>query len=69
MLLRLALVFNRGRSIEEATPVKLEAKSKEIKLLLPADWLAEHPLTEADLLQEVAYLQEIGLNLTIQEGL
>lgn len=69
VLLRLALVFNRGRSIEEATPVKLEAKSKEIKLLLPADWLAEHPLTEADLLQEVAYLQEIGLNLTIREGL
>ncbi|MCL4125061.1 UNVERIFIED_CONTAM: hypothetical protein GTU68_000786 [Idotea baltica] len=68
ILLRLALVFNRGRSVVGETPVNVKAMTKEIKLLLPIGWLTEHPLTEADLLQEVAHLQEIGLRLTIREG-
>ena len=67
VLLRLALVFNRGRSVVGATPVKIQATAKEIKLLLPVGWLAEHPLTEADLLQEVVYLQATDLRLTIRE--
>jgi exopolyphosphatase/guanosine-5'-triphosphate,3'-diphosphate pyrophosphatase len=67
VLLRLALVFNRGRSVVGATPVKIQATAKEVKLLLPVGWLAEHPLTEADLLQEVAYLQVADLRLTIRE--
>lgn len=68
VLLRLAMVFNRGRSIVGTTPVETQVTAKEIKLFLPAGWLAEHPLTEADLLQEVAYLQAIDLLLTIKEG-
>ena len=67
MLLRLAMVFNRGRSIVGTTPVKIQVSEKAIKLFLPIGWLAEHPLTEADLLQEVDYLQEIDLRLTIRE--
>lgn len=68
VLLRLAMVFNRGRSIVGATPIKVQVSEKRIKLLLPFGWLSEHPLTEADLLREVAYLQDIDLRLSIGEG-
>ena len=67
VLLRLAMVFNRGRSVVGTTPVNIQVTAKEVRLLLPVGWLAEHPLTEADLLQEVVYLQATDLRLTIRE--
>lgn len=66
ILLRLAMVFNRGRSEQTDTFVKLKATNKKIQLSLPAGWLAEHPLTEADLLAEVEYLDAINIKLKIQ---
>lgn len=66
ILLRLAMVFNRGRTIIDDIPLALEVRAKSLQLSLPAGWLAEHPLTEADLMQEVDYLADIGLSLTIQ---
>lgn len=67
VILRLAMVFNRGRSVVGETPVQLVVEGDELKLTLPKGWLAEHPLTEADLLQEVDYLQRINLRLMIRE--
>lgn len=65
VLLRLAMVFNRGRSEKTDTFVKLKVTDKGLRLRLPDAWLIEHPLTEADLLQEADYLKSIGLKLKI----
>ena len=63
VLLRLAMVFNRGRSVDGDTPLTLAATSKELQVTLPKGWLAEHPLTEADLLQEMRYLQDADIEM------
>ncbi len=65
ILLRLAMVFNRGRSEVVDTAPELSIKGNVIKLSLPPAWLEEHPLTEADLLQEVDYLSDINYQLII----
>ena len=66
ILLRLALVFNRGRSEKTDTFVELKVSKNTLRLKLPKGWLIEHPLTEADLLQEADYLDVIGYNLKIK---
>lgn len=68
VLLRLAMVFNRGRSEQTDTFVALTVKDKGLRLDLPAGWLSEHPLTESDLLREAEYLKDIGLKLKIRES-
>lgn len=67
VLLRLAMVFNRGRSEVGETPVSLTVDAQKITLLLPKDWLGTHPLTESDLLQEIDYLHAIDMRLMIRE--
>lgn len=66
VLLRLALVFNRGRSEKTDTYVRLKVTRKGLRVTLPAGWLAEHPLTEADLYQEKKYLKKAGFKLKIR---
>lgn len=66
IILRLATVFNRGRSEITDTFLKLKATKKGLCLKLPKGWLIKHPLTEADLLQEASYLNAIGLTLKIK---
>ena len=67
ILLRLAMVFNRGRSENTDTIVKLTVKEQGLRLGLPAGWLDEHPLTGADLSRESDYLKEIGIKLKLRE--
>lgn len=66
ILLRLATVFNRGRSEITDTFVKLKVTKKGLRIKLPEAWLSKHPLTEADLLQEAEYLKGIDLKLKIK---
>lgn len=66
ILLRLAMVFNRGRSEITDTYVKLAVKKNGLALTLPERWLFDHPLTEADLQQEVEYLKAAKIKLSIQ---
>ena len=66
ILLRLAMVFNRGRSVDGETPLTLAVTSKELQLTLPKGWLAEHPLTEADLLQEIRYLKDASIKMSLE---
>ena len=65
VILRLALVFNRGRADPEALDCTLKATKKGLKLTLSGEWLAEHPLTEQDLLQEQAYLAKAKIKLSL----
>jgi len=66
ILLRLAMVFNRGRSETTDTFIKLKATKRGLRLKLPEGWLGKHPLTEADLLQEGEYLKAIDFKLKIK---
>ncbi|KRE89657.1 exopolyphosphatase [Frateuria sp. Soil773] len=64
-LLRLAVLFRRARRAESLPPMKLTATSQRLKLALPAAWLEQHPLSEADLEQEQAPMAELGLTLEL----
>ncbi len=64
MLLRLAVLLHRGRGQTELPSIHLQAEGKRVALKFPLDWLQEHPLTQADLGQEAAYLKAVGRRLT-----
>ncbi len=63
-LLRLAVVLHRGRHGDPLPPLSLDANEMGAVLRFPPDWLLQHPLTEADLAQEAAYLAEAGIKLS-----
>jgi exopolyphosphatase/guanosine-5'-triphosphate,3'-diphosphate pyrophosphatase len=67
MLLRLSMVFNRGRSEQTDTTVSLKVDESTLQLSLPEGWLAQHPLTKADLAQEAKYLKKAGFVLKYQD--
>jgi exopolyphosphatase/guanosine-5'-triphosphate,3'-diphosphate pyrophosphatase len=64
-LLRLAVLFRRARRAESLPPMQLHATRQRLQLELPRDWLDQHPLTQADLLQERLPLAELGLKLEL----
>lgn len=61
--LRLAVLMNRSRFCTSLPKIVITAKSNELKLVFPDNWLQDHPLTQADLETEAEYLQEIGFKL------
>lgn len=65
ILMRLSMVFNRGRSERTDTYIKLDVKDSRLTLTLPDGWLTEHPLTEADLAQEVENLNKVDIKLIV----
>ncbi len=66
ILIRLAAVLHRGRSEKSQADCTLQAKADTLLLSFPEGWLAEQPLTAADLEQEQSYLQEINFTLNFQ---
>ena len=63
ILLRLAVLFNRGRSYEFPEVLRISAKGNSIKLCLPSDWLDSNPLSLADLENEQAFLSSADYEL------
>lgn len=63
MLLRLAVLLHRSRTPGLQPRVRLQLRARQIQLQLPKSWLAQHPLTAADLAHEAEYLQLIGVKL------
>jgi exopolyphosphatase/guanosine-5'-triphosphate,3'-diphosphate pyrophosphatase len=63
LLLRLAVLLNRSRSTVELPPIRLAADDINIGLKFPRGWLADNPLTVADLAREQKYLQNAGFRL------
>jgi exopolyphosphatase/guanosine-5'-triphosphate,3'-diphosphate pyrophosphatase len=63
VLLRLAVLLHRGRSANAVPQIELQAKARTVELAFPKGWLDAHPLTAADLEQEVDYLKGIGFKL------
>ena len=65
VLLRLAVLLNRGRSPQPLPEIQVAVKGRTMNLTLPPRWIKEHPLTLEDLEQERGYLKEAGFRLNI----
>ncbi|NKB36157.1 MAG: exopolyphosphatase [Gammaproteobacteria bacterium] len=63
LLFRLAVVLNRSRSYSTLPLPKLKIKDDKITLGFPAKWLAENPLTQADLEIEADYIAKTNYRL------
>lgn len=66
-LLRLAVLLHRGRDNAGPPQIRLQCRSDGITVGLPAGWLADHPLTLADLHNEKKRLRRAGMRLEITE--
>ncbi len=65
-LLRLSVMLNRGRSPADLPRITIEVdENLGMSLRIPKAWLSQHPLTAADLEQEVELLQAAGYDLAI----
>jgi len=65
VLLRLAVLLHRGRSSTALPPIELSATPRSLEVRFPGRWLKDHPLTSADLQQEVDYLRASGFRLRV----
>jgi len=65
VLLRLSVLLHRGRGPRALPDINLKARGRTIEIEFPKGWLAEHPLTVADLEQEAEYLQAAGFKVKI----
>lgn len=63
VLIRLSVVFNRGRTGQEYAGLTISVGDAYLKIDFPEGWLAGHPLTEADLATEADYLSVINFTL------
>jgi exopolyphosphatase / guanosine-5'-triphosphate,3'-diphosphate pyrophosphatase len=66
VLLRLAVLVNRGRSPRPLPLFQLEAEKNKLAVRFPEGWLDEHPLAQADLEQEAGLLKKVGFELLVQ---
>ena len=65
-LLRLAVILSLRRADEVLPEVKVTIENEDINLILPPDWLANNPLSEAELNQEAAHQAEQGWCLILK---
>jgi exopolyphosphatase / guanosine-5'-triphosphate,3'-diphosphate pyrophosphatase len=68
VLLRLAVLLHRGRSTTALPPIELSTTPRSLEVRFPPRWLDDHPLTSADLQQEVDYLRASGFRLRVFSG-
>jgi exopolyphosphatase / guanosine-5'-triphosphate,3'-diphosphate pyrophosphatase len=66
VLLRLAVLLNRGRSPVDLPPLKVSCGAGSLSLRFGKRWLGHNPLTHADLLEEQAYLALRGFKLDVE---
>jgi exopolyphosphatase/guanosine-5'-triphosphate,3'-diphosphate pyrophosphatase len=64
ILLRIAVLLHRGRDASRSD-IMAVPKGRTLTLEFPPGWLAEHPLTAADLLQEADFLKSIDFRLRV----
>ena len=65
-ILRLAVVFNRGRYQQDLPKMKVSANGSDITLKLDGQWLEDHSLTQADLEEEQVLLKQSAFSLKIK---
>lgn len=67
LALRVAVILHRGRNPATWPPVTLTHEGSTLAVLIDADWLAERPLTRADLEREGERLAKAGITLDLVE--
>lgn len=67
VILRLACRLNRMRSDYPLPRIETTAERNDLVMRFPEGWLAEHPLTRADLEDEASILKSAGFSLTVLE--
>jgi len=65
VLLRLAVLLHRGRSEQTQPKVELRVKGRSIDIEFPRGWIDDHPLTAADLEQEIELLKAAGFKAKV----
>jgi exopolyphosphatase/guanosine-5'-triphosphate,3'-diphosphate pyrophosphatase len=65
LLLRLAVLLNRGRSTVALPAIKLTARPDSLEMRFPPGWLEDHPLTVADLHHEIEQLKTVSFRLRV----
>ena len=66
IILRLSVLLNQQRQLNERPPVELSYQKSTIELTCPKNWLIERPLVDTDLFHEQQYLAKIAVKLTIK---
>jgi len=66
IILRLAVLLNRSRKEVAQIPVTIDVADDTMTIHFDADWLAENPLTIADLERETSFLRQIAYDLKVQ---
>ena len=66
VLLRLAVRLSRSRSESTAHDLTLDLTGRTLTLTLPSGYLADHPLTQADLDEETERLGAVGFALNVR---
>jgi exopolyphosphatase/guanosine-5'-triphosphate,3'-diphosphate pyrophosphatase len=67
VLLRLAVLFNRGRAEVKLSELKFRAKGRRIFIEVSRAWLDANPLTWADLKREGEILDAAGIEMSLME--
>jgi len=66
VILRLAVLLHRGRGGFTSQKLGCVAQGQQITITFSDGWLADNPLTEADLKQEQTWLKAIGVKLSFK---
>lgn len=66
IIVRLSILLNRSRSQTPLPEFEVTQEDSTIYLKFPENWLAEKPLTEADLNTEADYLKTVGIKLKFE---
>ena len=65
VLLRLAVLLHRGQRVTTLPDIQLLPRSRSLEIRFPMRWLREHPLTVADLRQEIELLRAADFRLRV----
>ncbi|MGZ5029353.1 MAG: exopolyphosphatase [Methylobacter sp.] len=63
IILRLSVLLHRNRQEHDRTDFKISLTKSKVRLQFADHWLAQAPLTHADLIQEADYLKSAGFKL------
>jgi exopolyphosphatase/guanosine-5'-triphosphate,3'-diphosphate pyrophosphatase len=66
VILRLAVLLHRGRTDQMIPDIDISIIDKKIHLQFPDDWLDEHSMTLADLINEINHLDNAGYKLSFE---
>ena len=67
VVLRLAALFNRGRSDAPVPEIVVRAKGRRVSISVSEGWADLNPLTWTDLTREQRVLEEVGIELKLVE--